>query len=222
MFQVRADATKETYAYFAELIAERRARPKDDLVSRLIAADYEGKRKLTQEELEDTIFLLFMAGLDTVASVLGLTVQHFAQHEGKRREFIGLMENPAKVGEAIEELVRFHAIVITPRRLQRDLVFHGAQFRKDDIVAIPTQAVNRDPAEFPNPDLLDYERAPNRHVGFGLGPHRCLGIHLARREVRIGLQVFHRACADYRLDPARKAEVFGGMKGVSSLPLRKG
>ena len=221
MFQVRADATKETYAYFAELIAERRARPRDDLVSRLIAADYEGKRKLTQEELEDTIFLLFMAGLDTVASVLGLTVKHFAQHADKRREFIGLMEDPAKVGEAIEELVRFHAIVITPRRLQRDLVFHGAQFRKDDIVAIPTQAVNRDPAEFPNPDLLDYERAPNRHVGFGLGPHRCLGIHLARREVRIGLQVFHRACASYGLDPTRKPEVFGGMKGVSSLPLRR-
>jgi cytochrome P450 len=221
MFQVRADATRETYAYFAQLIAERRLRPKDDIVSKLIAAEYEGTRKLTQEELEDTLFLLFMAGLDTVASVLGLTVRHFAQHADKRHEFISLMDDEAKVGEAIEELVRFHSIVITPRRLQRDLVFKGARFQKDDIVSIPTQAVNRDPAEFPNPDLLDYGRAPNRHVGFGLGPHRCLGIHLARRELRIALQAFHRACPDYRLDPSRKAEVFGGMKGVSSLPLRR-
>jgi cytochrome P450 len=161
-----------------------------------------------------------MAGL-TLSSVPGSRVRHFAQHPDKRREFVTLMEDMSKVGEAIEELVRFHAIVITPRRLQSDLEFHGAQFRKDDIVSIPTQAVNRDPAEFPNPDLLDYERAPNRHVGFGLGPHRCLGIHLARRELRIALQVFHRACPNYTLDPARKPEAFGGMKGVSSLPLRR-
>jgi cytochrome P450 len=221
MFQVRADATRETYAYFAGLIAERRARPKDDIVSKLIDADYEGTRKLTQEELEDTLFLLFMAGLDTVASVLGLSVRHFATDAAKRREFVALMEDESRVGEAIEELVRFHSIVITPRRMQRDLVFHGARFLKDDIVSIPTQAVNRDPAEFPNPDLLDYARAPNRHVGFGLGPHRCLGIHLARRELRIALQVFHRACPDYALDPSRRPEVFGGMKGVSSLPLRR-
>jgi cytochrome P450 len=222
LFQVRADATRETYAYFAQLIAQRRARPQDDIISKLIAAEYDGARKLTQEELEDSIFLLFMAGLDTVASVLGLTVRHFAQHADKRREFVALMEDASKVGEAIEELVRFHAIVITPRRVQRDLVFHGAQFRRDDVVAIPTQAANRDPAEFPDPDRLDYERAPNRHLGFGLGPHRCLGIHLARREVRIALQQFHRACPNYGLDASRKPEVFGGMKGVSSLPLRRG
>jgi cytochrome P450 len=221
LFKVRATATQEVYAYFAQLIAERRARPRDDVVSKLIAAEYEGTRKLTQEELEDTLFLLFMAGLDTVASVLGLSVRHFAQHPTERREFVALMEDGARVGAAIEELVRFHSIVITPRRLQRDLVFHGAQLRKNDIVAIPTQAVNRDPAEFENPDLLDYERTPNRHVGFGLGPHRCLGIHLARRELRIALQVFHRACPDYRLHATRKPNVFGGMKGVASLWLAK-
>ena len=67
--------------------------------------------------------------------------------------------------------------------------------------------------------LLD--RSPNRHVGFGLGPHRCLGIHLARRELRIALQAFHRRLPDYRPHPAKPAELFGGMKGVSSLWLQR-
>ena len=71
---MRAKAAQEVYAYLAELLDERRAAPRDDLVSKLLAAKFDGERPLTQEELEDTLFLLFMAGLDTVASALGLIV----------------------------------------------------------------------------------------------------------------------------------------------------
>ncbi|HEU4429686.1 MAG TPA: cytochrome P450 [Myxococcota bacterium] len=217
--KIRVDVGREVYAYFAKLLDARRKEPRDDLITKLLAAEFEGKRKLTQEELEDTLFLLFMAGLDTVASVLGLIVRHFALDPEKRREFVALMEDPERVGAAVEELVRFHAIVTSPRRVTRDLAFHGAQLRSGDFVALPTPAANRDPAEFPNPDAIEYDRTPNRHLGFGLGPHRCLGIHLARREVRIALQVFHRALPEYRLDPAHPPQLFGGMKGVASLPL---
>ena len=176
---------------------------------------------LTQEELEDTLFLVFMAGLDTVASALGLIVQNFAQDKAKRWEFIALMEDPAEVGPAIEELVRVHSIVLLPRRITRELSFHGALFHHEDRVLVPTQGVNRDEREFPTPNEIEYQRSPNRHLGFGLGPHRCLGIHLARRELRIALQVFHRKLPDYRLDPSRAAIGFGGMKGLASLPLVK-
>ena len=69
---------------------------------------------------------------------------------------------------------------------------------------------------------LVFDRSPNRHTGFGIGPHRCLGIHLARRELRIGLRALHRRLPDYRLHPERPPELFGGMKGVSSLWLVKG
>jgi len=219
---VRAQAAQATYAYFSELIDERRERPKDDLVSQLVQARLDGERDLSQEELEDTLFLLFMAGLDTVASALGLIVQTFAQNDAKRREFVGLMEDPARVGPAIEELVRIHSIVLLPRRITRELSFHGALFREEDQVLVPTQGINRDRDEFPNPNEIEFDRMPNRHVGFGLGPHRCLGIHLARRELRIALQAFHRKCPDYSLDPARNAVAFGGMKGLASLPLSKG
>lgn len=220
-FAVAATAAQEVYAYFGTLLDERRASPRDDLVSKLLAARFEGERPLTQEELEDTLFLLFMAGLDTVASAMGLIVQTFARDAAKRREFVALMDDPRKLGPAIEELVRVHSIVLLPRRLTRDLSFHGALFRKDDMATVPTQAANRDAEEFPDPHEIRYDRSPNRHLGFGLGPHRCLGIHLARRELRIGLQVLHRKLPDYRLDPERPAVAFGGMKGLASLPLVK-
>ena len=218
---VRAKAAQEVYAYMAHLLDERRAEPRDDLVSKLLAAKVDGERPLTQEELEDTLFLLFMAGLDTVASALGLIVQGLARDDAKRREFVALMEDPQKLNFAIEELLRFHSFVLLPRRLTRELSFHGALFRSQDQVLVPTQAANRDAAEFPRPHELDYARSPNRHLGFGLGPHRCLGIHLARRELRIGLQVFHRRLPDYHLDSSSRAVAFGGMKGLASLPLVK-
>ncbi len=219
---VRLHAAQQVYSYFGGLLDERRAEPRDDLVTKLLQARFDGERPLTQEELEDTLFLLFMGGLDTVASTLGLIVQTFAQNDAKRHEFIALMEDPRKVGLAIEELVRVHSIVLLPRRVTREFSMHGALFHEEDQLLVPTQAANRDPEEFPNPHEIDFERFPNRHLGFGLGPHRCLGIHLARRELRIALQVLHRKLPDYHLDPNAPAVGFGGMKGLASLPLRKG
>jgi len=221
-FQVQATTGVQIYAYLTGLIEKRRQQPTDDLISKLLAARFEGERPLTQEEIEDTLFLLFMAGLDTVASVLGLIVKGFAEDPAKRREFVALMDDPAKVMPAIEELVRIHAIVTMPRRATRELLFHGERFAANEIVACSSPAVNRDPEHFPDPDTLVFDRKPNRHMGFGRGPHRCLGIHLARRELRVALQALHRRLPAYRLHPTRKPEVFGGMKGVSSLWLQKG
>jgi cytochrome P450 len=221
LMKVRVDAGLEVYRYFARLLDERRAAPRDDLISKLLGARYQGERALTQEELEDTMFLLFMAGLDTVASSLGLMVRHFAIDPAKRREFVALMEDEERIANAVEELVRFHAIVTVPRRLVRDLEFRGARLRAGDILSLPTPSANRDPDEFESPDSIDYDRTPNRHFGFGLGPHRCLGIHLARRELRIALRAFHRALPDYRLHPSRPPELFGSMKGAASLWLAR-
>jgi len=220
--QIRAATGLEIYGYLKKLLDARRKQPADDLVTKLLHAKYEGDRTLTQEELEDTLFLLFMAGLDTVASVLGLIVKGFAEDPAKRREFVALMGEPERVAPAIEELVRYHAIVTMPRRATRAIGFRGETFGENEIVACPSPAANRDPEHFPRLHELIYDRTPNRHVGFGLGPHRCLGIHLARRELRVALQAFHRRLPDYRLHEARKPELFGGMKGVSSLWLRKG
>jgi cytochrome P450 len=220
--QIRASVGVEIYQYLARLLEERRQVPADDLITKLLGARYDGERALTQDELEDTLFLLFMAGLDTVASVLGLVVLGFAEDAAKRREFVGLLGDDAKLMPALEELVRYHAIVTLPRRATAAIGFRGERFDENDIVACPSPAANRDPAHFPRPHELVFDRSPNRHLGFGLGPHRCLGIHLARRELRIALEAFHRRLPDYRLLPGRKPERFGGMKGVASLWLTKG
>jgi len=221
-FQIRAVTGLEIYGYLKKLVDERREQPADDLITKLLHAKYEGERPLTQEEVEDTLFLLFMAGLDTVASVLGLIVKGFAEDPAKRREFVALMEDPERVAPAIEELVRYHAIVTMPRRATHALGFRGEQIAENELVACPSPAANRDPAQFPHPNELIFDRAPNRHIGFGFGPHRCLGIHLARRELRIALQAFQRRLPDYRLHRSKPAELFGGMKGVSSLWLQRG
>lgn len=219
--QVAVATAQEVYAYFAKLLDQRRAEPGDNLISRLLEAKYEGGRLLSQEELEDTMFLLFMAGLDTVASVLGLVVREFARNPEKRRDFVALMDDSESLNRAIEELVRFHAIVTVPRRLTRKLELGGVSMDENDVAAVPTQASNRDPAMFDDPDELIFDRQPNRHAGFGLGPHRCLGIHLARRELRIGLRALHQRLPNYALHPDHQPELFGGMKGVSSLWLVK-
>jgi cytochrome P450 len=109
-----------------------------------------------------------------------------------------------------------------PRRATHALGFRGEQIAENELVACPSPAANRDPAQFPHPNELIFDRAPNRHIGFGFGPHRCLGIHLARRELRIALQAFQRRLPDYRLHRSKPAELFGGMKGVSSLWLQRG
>ena len=218
--QVYGSVAFGLYEYFGKLLETRRQEPQDDLISHLIAETYEGDDgdlPLTNDELLDTMFLFFMAGLDTVASVFGLVVKHFAEDPAKRREFIELMDDPERLMPAIEELVRVHSIVLLPRRVTGDMEFNGHQFSEEDRVVCPTQACNRDPEQFDNPDEVIYDRVPNRHMGFGHGPHRCLGIHLARRELRIGLVVLLRKMSDYRLHPDKPPQLFGGMKGASEL-----
>lgn len=209
------------YEYFGKLLETRRQAPRQDMISWLIDAEYEGERPLTEEELLDTLFLMFMAGLDTVASALGLIVKTFAEQPDKRREFVALMDDSRRLMLATEELVRYNAIVLLPRRVTRPVEFEGVRFHVEDQVSCPTMAANRDPEQFENPDEIIFDRVPNRHMGFGHGPHRCLGLHLARRELRIALVQLHRRLPDYELHPDHKPELFGGMKGASSLWLRK-
>lgn len=209
------------YEYFGKLLETRRQAPRQDMISWLIDAEYEGERPLTEEELLDTLFLMFMAGLDTVASALGLIVKTFAEQPDKRREFVALMDDSRRLMLATEELVRYNAIVLLPRRVTRPVEFEGVRFHVEDQVSCPTMAANRDPEQFENPDEIIFDRVPNRHMGFGHGPHRCLGLHLARRELRIALVQLHRRLPDYELHPDHQPELFGGMKGASSLWLRK-
>lgn len=212
-------AMMEVVGYFAGLIAERRENPAtrgDDIVSHAIDWRIDGEAP-TDADLLACMLLLFMAGLDTVASQLSYAFFHLATHPNDRRT---ITADPSRVPQAVEELVRAYPIVQTARIAMEDIDFHGCPVKKGDVVAFPLGMANRDPKEHPRGGAVDFEAGSPRHIGFGAGPHRCLGSHLARQELTVVLQEWHRLIPDYDLaDPAAVTEHTGGVYGIESLPL---
>jgi cytochrome P450 len=214
---VRARAAETIYGYLGALIADRRHRPRDDLVSYLTASSIDG-RPMTDAELLEMSFLLYMAGLDTVAGMIGYSFRHLADHPDHRQV---LVEHPESVAGAVEELLRFYGIVTTVRVATRDTEFAGCPMKANDRVVIPYAAANRDPREFANADRFQLDRFPNRHIAFGAGAHRCLGSHLARLELRVAIEEWHARIPDYRIaDGAELRQHIGGVAGLERLPLR--
>jgi cytochrome P450 len=183
-FEGRAVAARAIKAYLLEMMEARRRAPTDDLVSFAVGAEIEG-RKLTNDEVLGICFLLFVAGLDTVASTLGFVFKHLGENPEDQRL---LRREPELIPNAVEELIRAHAVVNSPRHVGRDVNFHGAPMKKGDRVVLAMTVASRDEREFDRPDQVDFRRDDIRHTSFAAGPHRCLGSHLARREIRIALE----------------------------------
>ncbi|TDH48009.1 cytochrome P450 [Mycobacterium eburneum] len=212
-------AMMEVVGYFSGLIAERRENPDsrgDDIVSHAIDWRIDGEAP-SDADLLACMLLLFMAGLDTVASQLSYAFYHLATHPEDRHT---ITADPTRVPQAVEELVRAYPIVQTARVAMQDVDFHGCPVKKGDVVAFPLGMANRDPKEHPRGGEVDFDAGMPRHIGFGAGPHRCLGSHLARQELTVVLQEWHRLIPDYVLaDPEAVTEHTGGVYGIESLPL---
>lgn len=194
--EVSARANIEIRDYFARLIDERRREPKDDLVSFLVNAEVEDEAMSTEDQL-GVASLLLVAGIDTTWCMLGTSLWWFAQHPEARRR---LTEDPALWPSAVEELLRRFAPVSVVRQVTRDVSVDGRVIPEDVHVLLPFPAANLDADAFPDPYGLQLDRAPNRHLAFGAGVHRCIGAHLARMELRVGLEEFLRAVPDFELD----------------------
>ena len=213
---LRASTRATVAQYLGGLIAERRKEPRDDLVSYLVQADFEG-RKLDDTELLGISFLLYMAGLDTVAGMLSYVFRHLAERPDHRKL---LRERPEMIPDAVEEFLRYYAIVITSRLVTRDVEFAGCPMRKGDRVALPTPAPSRDPKGFADASEFVIDRTENRHLAFGAGAHRCLGSHLARVELAVAIEEWNRLIPDYRIaEGAKLTQHVGGVAGLDSLPL---
>jgi cytochrome P450 len=175
------DAVMKMFAYASGVIAEKRARPADDLATRLLQAEVEGRR-LTDPEFLLFFLLLIDAGGDTTRNLLagGLLAMH-----RNRDQLAWLMADlPGRLASAREELLRYVSPVIYMRRTAtRDARLGDAQIKAGDKVVMYFGAANRDPAKFERPDDLILGRQPNEHVAFGGGPHVCLGQHIARLEI---------------------------------------
>ncbi|HXC55398.1 MAG TPA: cytochrome P450 [Rhizomicrobium sp.] len=176
-----AAAVFKMFDYGRKLIEEKRARPKNDLATKLLAAEVDGKK------LDDIEFLLFFlllidAGGDTTRNLLSAGMLALLDN---RDQFAWLMADlPGRLPSAREELLRWTSPVIYMRRtVTRDVELGGVKLRAGDKAVMYFGAANRDPAKFAQPDTLDLARKPNEHIAFGTGPHGCLGQHIARIEI---------------------------------------
>ncbi|MBG0729989.1 cytochrome P450 [Mycobacterium avium subsp. hominissuis] len=211
-----AGVAQQIYEYFDKAIDEHIAVPRDDVLSAMIAADV-GGQPLFREELLDICFLFLIAGLDTVTDSLDCFFVYLARHPQHRRQ---LVERPDVLPGAVEELLRWETPVPGVARVAtQDVEVGGCPISKGERVSPLLGAANTDPAEFPDPEIVDFTRSPNRHRAFGGGPHRCLGSHLARMELRVALREFHRRIPDYEIKPGAQLTYTAALRSVESLPL---
>ncbi len=213
--QRRMDAMMAVIGYFSQLIAERRKEPRDDLLSFVLAQEIDGA-PIPDQDLLDFCLLMFMAGLDTVAAQLTYNFWHLATHDGDRQR---LVAEPDLWPTAIEELLRYYSFVTPSRKVMRDTEIAGCPIKAGQMVHLPLVAANRDPREFEDADRVIIDRASNRHIAFGAGPHRCLGSHLARQELLTAMTMWHERIPEYRLEPGFHVREHGGQVGIESLRL---
>ena len=184
--------------YAAQVIALRRAQPRNDLISNFAAAEIDGDR-LDEREVLLTTTTLIMAGVESLGGFMMMFALNLADHAGARRQCVA---NPALLADAIEESLRFNTSAQRfRRRLMKDVTLHGQTMREGDFVCLAYGSGNRDERQYPNPDVYDIARKPRGHLGFGGGVHACLGTAIARLSVRIAFEEFHRVFPDYRRVP---------------------
>ncbi len=207
----------ELYGYLVDHIAERRRRGgTDDLLGQLLADTSD--ERLSDEEILGLSFLFVLAGLETVTSALSTAFAALAAQPGLRRQIVA---DPAAIPRAVEELLRFDGpVVFVPRIATEDVELAGQPIAAGSYVMVAIAAASRDAAEHQDPDTIDFRRQ-ERNLAFGGGPHRCLGSHLARMEMRVALQEWHRRIPEYRLAPGvvPRATWPAGLVGIDSLPL---
>jgi cytochrome P450 len=219
--EAMAKALEGIREYWVAALAERRrdAEPREgDLASHLLHSTFDG-RPLTDAELLDMLTVLVLAGLDTTRATLGYILWHLATHPEHRRRLIA---EPELIPSAVEEALRYYPIVFGDgRKVTRDAEFYGVQLKKGDMVYALVAGANRDPRAYERAGEFVVDRDRNNHMGFANGPHRCLGMHLARRELQLAVQEWLRVIPDFRIaGPEELSERGGGaMMTLTSLPL---
>jgi cytochrome P450 len=210
----RREAALLILGFLDELFALRRREPVDDVASFLVRAEVDG-RPLTPDELKGYGALLFVGGLDTVANALGFDFRYLATRPQQQQQ---LRSHPELIANAAEELLRAYSTVHMVRVASRDTEICGVKIKAGDRVTCSSIVANRDSHEFAEPDQIDFSREVNRHVAFSYGPHRCVGSHLARREVVTALTEWLARMPDIRIKrgtaPIANAGTVFGMQSL--------
>ena len=191
----------------------------DDVVSELLQLEVDG-RPITDDEFHNICILLFTAGLETVTATLGNFFWYLAEHQDQWQR---LRRETPLIPRAAEELLRYESVVSAGRLVVAETELGGQRLCPGDRLMFLTGAAGRDEGVFDRPDEVDFERSPNRHLAFGAGPHRCLGSHLARMELRIALEEATRLLPEFVLTPGQHpVRTLGQIKAFDVLPLTIG
>jgi cytochrome P450 len=202
--------------YFADVMAERRRTPGDDLISDLVRADVDGQH-LSDEEIYSFLRLLLPAGVETTYRATG-SLLFALLHD--RAQFDALYTDRSLYSQAFEEVVRWEPpVTVILRRAARDTELAGVPIEAGADVALLIGAANRDERKYTDPDRYDMFREQRQHVGFGFGVHVCLGMHLARMESRIAINTLFDRLGPFTLDPTEEPPHIEGMAFRSPLSL---
>ena len=195
-------ATAGIQSYFVDLLHERRARPRNDLVTHLVTADIDGVPFAEQDigpasEVLGLMMVLFLGGVESTAGLTGTLFKLLAENPGQRAL---LRENPALIPDAVEEAIRLATpLQLVGRTAAREVTLHGVTIPAGGRVVLVYGAANRDERRFTDPDRFDVTRGRFRHLGFGEGMHGCLGAPLARLEAKVALEEALPVLGDYTI-----------------------
>lgn len=213
---VRIKAAKQIKDYLVEQIADRRQNPSDDLFTKAAQAVVDGA-PLSDDEVLGFCYLMFVGGLDTVASTLGFHYQYLAEHPELQER---LRKDPSLIPQAVEELLRRFSLVVSHRRATEDTELAGVQIKAGDWITIHTPSAAIDETAHSDPYTVDIDRKSKAHLTFSFGAHTCLGMHLARRELIIALEEWIQRVPGFRIKPDAPLRTHSGpVYGVDELHL---
>ena len=212
----RVELQAVMFAEMEALILARMTERREDLISRLLDEQVRG-RSLTLEELKSICFLLFIAGLDTVANMMTFAFHHLARDADLQHR---LVADPARIPDFVEESLRRYAIVNGTRIVKQDVEIAGARFRAGDMVACSLPLAGMDERKNPDPMNFDIDRKNREHLAFSIGPHLCVGHYLARAEMKIFTEEWLKKVPQIRIASGFKPDFRAGLvMALNHLPI---
>lgn len=211
-----AETEQQFYDYVEPHIDARLNSGRDDMLTQIVNGMI-GDRPLEKREMQSLCMQVLMGGVDTVVNFLGFVFLFLAQHPTHRRE---LVENPALIPDAVNELLRRFPVVSMAREVRSDIEYDGVTLKSGDMIVAPSPLSGTDDRENPQPLTVDFRRRSAVHATFGKGNHTCPGAHLARAELRIALEEWLKRIPDFDVAPHAQVAFRGGIVGtVTQLPL---
>ncbi len=215
-YEGMASAFDQIVGYLKQAIAEKTVKPDDRVISRIIQGEIDGRR-MNEKEVFGFVCFLFIAGLDTVFATMNNIWLWLAEHPDRRHEIIA---RPNDMNAITEELLRMWGVTFSGRSLRKDLELRGVKMKAGEKVMSILPACNFDPDVWPNPTAVDFDRSRKPILSFAGGVHSCMGAHLARLEIRIGLEEWLKRIPDFSVKPGTAIEYRpGGVVGPEYLPL---